>query len=403
MNWRKYLVKPFYLKNIDTSKYTLENILKFASTHTKYYSKFGYKLENYPILTKDILRKEFENLKSDDLNNRKWFYNTSGGSTGEPVRFIQDMEFRMLQRHIAYEQKSWSGYEFGEFMVKIWGNEKEILSDKKNYKAIFLDWLKNVKFLNSFRMGEKEIKEYIDFLNNKPPKLIVAYVQSIYQIAKYIKENNLKAPKLNAIMTTAGTLYKPHKELIEEVFKTKVFNRYGSREVGAIACSKGGDELYVSKFVWVEVLKENGEISTNGEGELLITSLGNFAMPLIRYKVGDVGVIETKGNKQIIKKLYGRDVDVFKNKRGDLIDGEYFSHLFYFKDWIYKYQVIQKDYDYILVKIVSNSPNQEEINTIKKDIQKVMGDDCRVEFKIVDDIEPLKSGKFRYTISEVDK
>jgi len=400
MNWRKYLVKPFYFKNIDESKYTLENILEFASTHTKYYSKFGKGLKNYPVLTKDILRKELDNLKSDDLDKRKWFFNTSGGSTGEPVRFIQDMEFRYIQRKIAYEQKSWTGYEFGELMIKLWGNEKEILSDKKNYKAMILDWLKNVKFLNTFKMGEKEIKNYINFFNENPPKLIVAYVQSIYQIAKYIKNNNLKAPKIPAIMTTAGNLYSSHKKLIEEVFNTKVFNRYGSREVGSIACSKEGEELYVNKYVWVEVLTENGEVKENGKGELLITSLTNYAMPLIRYKIGDIGEVETKNNQQIIKKLYGRDVDVFKTKEGDLIDGEYFSHLFYFMDWIYKYQVVQKDYDYIVVKIATKKPNKKDMELIKKGIEKVMGK-CKVEFEIVDDIPELSSGKFRYTISEI--
>jgi len=400
MNWRKYLVKPFYLKNTDESKYTLENILEFASTHTKYYSKFGKELKNYPILTKDILRRELDNLKSDDLENRKWFFNTSGGSTGEPVKFIQDMEFRYLQRKIAYEQKSWSGYEFGEFMIKLWGNEKEILSNKKNYKALILDWLKNVKFLNSFKMSKEDIKKYSYFLDKNSPKLIVAYVQSIYQIAKYIKENNLTAPKIPAIMTTAGTLYPEHKRLIEEVFSSKVFNRYGSREVGSIACSQGEKELYVNKYVWVEVLNEKGEIVENGKGELLITCFSNYAMPLIRYKIGDIGEIETKRNAQIIKKLYGRDVDVFKNIKGELIDGEYFSHLFYFMNWVYKYQVIQKDYDYILVKIATKNPNKNDIELIEKGIKKVMGE-CKVEFEILDDIPQLKSGKFRYTINEI--
>jgi len=400
MNWRKYLVKPFYFKNIDESKYTLENILEFASTHTKYYSKFGKELKNYPILTKDILRKELNNLKSDDLDKRKWFFNTSGGSTGEPVRFIQDMEFRYIQRKIAYEQKSWTGYEFGEFMIKLWGNEKEILSDKKNYKAMILDWLKNVKFLNSYRLTPQLIEKYLEFIKDNPPKLLLSYIQSIYQIAKYIKDNNLKAPNIPAIMTTAGTLYPNHKKLIEEIFNARVFNRYGSREVGNIACSKGKEKLYVTKYVWVEVLTEDGKIKENGKGELLITSLSNYAMPLIRYKIGDMGEIETKNNKQIIKKLYGRDVDMFKTKDGNFVDGEYFSDLFYFKDWVYKYQVIQKDYDYIVVKIATSKPNKKDMEFIEKGIKKAMGS-CKVEFQIVDDIPQLKSGKFRYTISEI--
>jgi len=400
VNWRKYIVKPFYFKKVNYEKYTLENILDFASRHTKYYSKFGNNLENYPILTKDIIRKEFDNLKSDELYKRKWFFNTSGGSTGEPVKFIQDMEFRYLQRILAYEQKAWTGYEFGEFMIKLWGNDKEILSDKKNYKAIFLDWLKNVKFLNSYKLTPDLMRKYVEFLSKNPPKLLLAYIQSIYQLSKYIKDNNLKVPKLNAVMTTAGTLYSHQKKFIEEIFNTKVYNRYGSREVGNIACSKGGDELFVSPFVYLEVVDKNGKVTNNGTGTLLVTSLINYAMPLIRYKIGDFAEIETKNNEQIIKKLYGRDVDMFKTKDGNFIDGEYFSDLFYFMEWVYKYQVIQKDYDYILVKIATKEPNKEDLEYIENGIKKIMGE-CKVEFEIVNDIPQLSSGKFRYTISEL--
>jgi phenylacetate-CoA ligase len=401
MNWRNLIVEPFYFKNIDYSEYRLENILKHAINNTKYYSQFKNKsLEEFPILTKDIIRENFENLKSNDLDKRNWFLNTSGGSTGEPVKFIQDMEFRNIQRVLAYEQKSWTGYKFGELMVKLWGNDKEILSDKKNYKAIFLDWLKNVYFLNSYSLTKEKIEKYINYLNEKQPKLLLSYIQSIYQLAKYAKDNNIKVNKLNAIMTTAGTLHKNQKELIEEVFQTKVYNRYGSREVGNIAASKNSDELIVSKGVFLEVLTKNGKITKNGIGDILVTSLINYAMPLIRYNIGDVAELKTEGDIQIIKKLYGRDVDMFKTKNGDFVDGEYFSDLFYFMEWVYKYQVIQKDYDYILVKIATKSPNYEDLEYIKKGIKKIMGE-CKIDIKILEDIPQLSSGKFRYTISEI--
>ena len=399
MNWRKYIIKPFYFKNMDLANYSLDKILKFASIHTKYYSEFGTDLNNYPILTKDIIRNNFEALKSDDLDKRKWFYNTSGGSTGEPVKFIQDMEFRNLQRIITYEEKGFSGYQFGDFIIKLWGNENEIFG-KKNYKSIILDYLKNVKVLNTFNLDENKIRKYIKEMY-KNPKLVVSYIQSIYQIAKYIKDNNLNAPKLNAIMTTAGTLYPAQKKLLQEVFNAKIYNRYGSREVGNIACNKeaNNDELIVTKGVYLEVL-ENGKITNNGTGELLVTSLINYAMPLIRYNIGDIATLKTKNNIQTITKLHGRNVDMFKTRNGDFIDGEYFSDLFYFMEWVYKYQVIQKDYDYILVKIATKNPNKKDMQFIENGIKKIMGD-CNVEFEIVNDIPQLGSGKFRYTISEV--
>lgn len=401
-NWREKLVKPIYFKNINLEKYTLDNILIHATTHTKYYKKFiGETIDKFPILTKEIIRENFEDLKSDDLSNRKWFINTSGGSTGKPVKFVQDMEFRGIQRYLTYEQKEWAGCKFGESMIKLWGNDTEILSDKKNYKYMFLDYLKNVKFLNSYKLDEKKIKEYITYINNYQPKLLLSYIQSIYQVAKYAKENNIKVNKLNSIMTTAGTLHKNQKDLIEEVFQTKIFNRYGSREVGNIASTKdNSDELAVTKGVFLEVLTKEGEITTNGVGDILVTSLINYAMPLIRYNIGDMAELETKNNIQTIKKLYGREVDMFKTKDGSFVDGEFFSDLFYYMEWVYKYQVIQKDYDYILVKIATKSPNNKDIEYIKNGIIKAMGE-CRVDVEIVDDIPQLSSGKFRYTISEI--
>lgn len=401
-NWREKLVKPIYFKNINLEKYTLDNILIHATTHTKYYKKFiGETIDKFPILTKEIIRENFEDLKSDDLSNRRWFINTSGGSTGKPVKFVQDMEFRGIQRYLTYEQKEWAGCKFGESMIKLWGNDTEILSDKKNYKYMFLDYLKNVKFLNSYKLDEKKIKEYITYINNYQPKLLLSYIQSIYQVAKYAKENNIKVNKLNSIMTTAGTLHKNQKDLIEEVFQTKIFNRYGSREVGNIASTKdNSDELAVTKGVFLEVLTKEGEITTNGVGDILVTSLINYAMPLIRYNIGDMAELETKNNIQTIKKLYGREVDMFKTKDGSFVDGEFFSDLFYYMEWVYKYQVIQKDYDYILVKIATKSPNNKDIEYIKNGIIKAMGE-CRVDVEIVDDIPQLSSGKFRYTISEI--
>jgi phenylacetate-CoA ligase len=407
MNWRELLVKPLYFKkDVDLNKYTLDNILEYSTNNVDYYKKFkDLRLDQFPFLTKDVIRNNFIDLQASDIAKRHAFKNTSGGSTGEPVVFMQDREYIQLQRYITYEQKYWAGYHFGDEMIKLWGNDAEIITGNKSYKGKFINFLKNVKFLNSYYLTPSLMKEYIYYLNNNPPKLLVSYVQSIYQLAKFIKENNIKIVPLEVIMTTAGTLYPHIKKTIEEVFGAKVYNRYGSREIGNVAATKlyNSNDMTITKGVYVEVIDEDENVVPCGvEGELVITSLINYSMPLIRYRVGDRGILGKVNNEQVLTKITGRTTDIFKTITGNFVDGEYFSDLFYYMKWVYKYQVIQKELSLVVVNIATKQPTvKEDMNYIKTNIQKVMGENCEIKFNITEDIEQLSSGKFRYTICEL--
>ena len=406
MNFRKTFLEPLYFKKVNFNKYTLKNIINFSVRNVEYYKKFyGLSLHDFPILTKEIIKRNFYNLRSDDIYNRKAYKNSSGGSTGKPLTFLQDIEYLYAQRQITYEQKSWTGYNFGDPLIKLWGDENEILKNKKSHKLILLNFFKNIKFLNAFNITNDKMYDYIQYINRYEPSLLVAYVESIYQIAKFAKDNDVYIKPINSIMCTAGTLYPNIKSTIERVFNTKVYNRYGSREVGNIACTKFHyqNELKVTKAVYLEVVDKNGKILSDGEeGELLVTSLVNYSMPLIRYKIGDRGILKNENGRQTLIKITGRSSDIFKTKKGSIIHGEYFSHLFYFMNWVLKYQVIQKRFDLILVKIATKDrPVSKDIKKIELGIKKVMGAECKVDINISDDLPHLNSGKFRYLICEL--
>jgi phenylacetate-CoA ligase len=240
--------------------------------------------------------------------------------------------------------------------------------------------------------------------------LLVAYVQPLYELAKFANEQQLSINPPGAILTSAGTLYPFMKEHIESVFNSKVFNRYGTREVGNIACSGAGfDDLRISdNNVYVEVVNEKGK--ENEEGEIVVTSLVNFAMPLIRYKIGDRGIIDYESNPfPALKKVSGRVTEVFVNSKGDIIPAEYFIHsigvlLNRKLQWIKRFQVVQKEPDHIVVRIVTSvdEPDQNSLSEIKKMIGKVMGTECRVSFEFTGQIPLLKSGKFAYAINELN-
>jgi len=388
--------------------YSLNNILKHVVDNTQYYKDFDAKdLSSFPILTKDIIREQFEDLKSKDLNSRKWWINTSGGSTGEPVKFIQDKNYLLANRYTTYNQKKKLGYRFGDDFIKLWGDEREILKYSQSFKTKLLNKIKNITFLNSFNMSQENMFKFVEKINIKQPKLIVAYAQAMYELAKFIEQNNLAIKNVGAIITSAGTLYPFMRETIEKNFNTKVYNRYGSREVGNIACEEPNiDGLVITDDVFIEIVDANGSNCPDGvEGEIIVTSLINYAMPLIRYKIGDRGILNTtKYRFPILEKVSGRNVNMFKTKNKKLIDGEYFTHLLYHIEWIKKFQIIQKEYNLIEVKLVKNfDENKDDLDNIENGIKKVMDENCKVRFTFVDNIPPLKSGKFLYTICELDK
>ena len=296
--------------------------------------------------------------------------------------------------------------------MRLWGSERDIHRGSKSWKAALANKLTNTTYLNAFRMTPKKMGEFIAALNAKRPSLILAYAQAIYELAKFAERERIVVVPQAAIMTSAGTLYPFMREKLQQVFHCRVFNRYGSREVGDIACERPGQEgLWIAPWGnYVEIVDDDGRLVPEGtEGSILVTSLTNFAMPLIRYQIGDSGVLTAKKNDaldrygQVLERVLGRTVDAFEAKDGTLIDGEYFTHLLYFRDWVWKFQVVQKNHSRIVFRIIKSTSDYlpAELDEITAKIKVVMGDDCTVEFEFVDELLPNVSGKYRYTISEI--
>jgi phenylacetate-CoA ligase len=215
------------------------------------------------------------------------------------------------------------------------------------------------------------------------------------------------------VIVTSETLHGFMRHTIESTLHCRVFNRYGSREVGDIAgeCD-AHDGLHV--FPWanyVEIVDEAGESVAPGvDGEVVVTCLTNFAMPLIRYKIGDRAALAPEGpcacgrGGQRLLRVLGHSGETFKSSDGALVDGGYLTGMMYLREWVERFQVVQHRYDDLEFKIIPRSgerPAQAELDDITGKVRRAMGERCAVRFSFVEDIAPLPSGKFTYTISHV--
>jgi len=407
---------------------SLSDILDYAFTHVPYYRELlgdcsvcdgeTVRLENFariPPLTKEILRTRFEDLKSDETERRKGYLNTSGGSTGEPVRFIQDPEYRDWNIANKLYYKLAGGQDIGDPELRLWGSDRDLLVGRENFRVRLKNRLYNRKEMNSFRMTPETMRRYVAQWKAFRPRWVEAYVQAIYEFAAYLERNRLDVPAPNGIVTTAGALYPEMREKIESTFGCTVYNRYGSREVGDMACScRERKGLHLSPWNhYLEILDDSLAPVRSGEaGKIHVTTLRNRSMPLIRYDIGDLAVPAKNPEcpcgrgSPLIRKVEGREMCVFRTRDGRIVPGEFFIHFIgvvFNRGYVSRFQVIQESYDLLRIKIILRDETsfRSEVPKIEKSIRKVMGQDCEIRWEPVETIPAGASGKYMYTISRV--
>jgi len=368
-------------------------------------------LRGLPPLTKQVIRERWTDLHSPDHRRRGSYEYSSGGSTGEPVHVLQDREFWAWNIANKLYYKTFGGQQIGEKELRLWGSERDLLQGRESLRIRLRNWLYNRVEVNAFRMSEADMRAAIETLNRERPTWVEAYAEAMDMLARYARANNLPVHPPRGVLTSAGRLEPEMREAIEEAFSCKVFDRYGAREVGDMACSCDRQEgLHLS--VWnsyVEVLGRNMEPVGPGEvGTVYVTVLTNFSMPLVRYEIGDMAVPSERSrcacgrSTPLLDRVVGRTSGVFKTRDGRLVTGAFFTHLFR-NSSARQYQLIQRDYDRIEVLVVPGARTQRsEFEQMERDIKKAMGPGCRVEFRFVDEIEPSPSGKHLFTISEVE-
>lgn len=371
------------------------------------------KFNKIPILTKDKIKKNFQSLISKDYDKRKWFYYSSGGTTGEPFKFIQDTTYTKWSVATSRYYRDIIGISNKNLRnVYLWGSDREIFESRRDIKERLQNWLTNTKNLNAFNMNEENMEKYIKTINSSKPEFIIGYASSLYDLCQYVEREKCRLFTPKIIISTAEKLRDDMRQKIEEMFGTKVFDFYGSREAASIAGECKHNSMHIFSFNnLIEIVDKNDQlVKKNGEGRIIITNLHNYSMPLIRYDIGDIAVLGDKACKcgnplPTLKKFSGRTLEHFVRDDESIIPAEFFMYLFityYKKEKIKKYQVIQEDYKKIKILIVqSDVIGEQEIKDFEDKIKVAMGKDTEIVWKFVDDIPKTPSGKYLYTKSKV--
>jgi len=369
-------------------------------------------LQKIPILTKEIVNAQPDDFIPANLKSQSYVWGSTGGTTGHPLRYRMSRQDEILGLAMMYSNWGYAGYEPGDRIVVIAGSSLIPTSGSElsnRIKALVL----NEKRFSSFDLSSSYMDQIIGELQRFKPNYLRGYASAIHLLADYIKNNDLKIElSLKGVFTTAEVLFDRFRETIGEVFNCPVFNQYGLNDggVSAYECEMhNGLHIDMLRSI-LEVVGEDGQGAAPGkEGRILATSLHNYAMPFIRYDSGDLGISSGDDycgcgrNHYLLKEVLGRSVDFLKTPEGKNVHGWFFLYIFWkYCEGIREYQVIQKDLDSILIKIVAEEDFDAGLLKKIEDIVRKKSEGWNLAFEFVDKIDRTKSGKLKFIINEMN-
>lgn len=357
-------------------------------------------LRKLPIVTKEMIRQNIDDIIT--IPKSKSNESSTGGTTGKSLTVYFTTEDTQKRMAILDCFKKSHGFENIKMKRATFSGKHIVPPNQKQnifwrYNASINQMLYSV-----FHITDENIPFYIKGLNKYKPNVLDGYISSIYDIANYIDRNNLELQfDLIAIFPTAEPVTVQYRELVERVFKCKVYDQYAS--------SEGAPFVYECKFGNLHYDLTTGIIENLEESnEILVTSFTTYGTPLIRYKIGDSMEFEKNDmtcqcglHMPIVKNIEGRSINYLYSTNGAKIS-EVAVAFNANPDGVIKYQIIQNTLTHILVKLVIDNNFKNENKYIFVDeIKHKLGRDMEVDFDLVDDIPREKSGKYRLIVNNV--
>lgn len=362
-------------------------------------------LERLPTLEKETMRRRQDELGAESGAGRTISLHTSG-TTGKALQLSISQEANQRSYACMWFHYGWAGVSRGDRFASLSG--QPIASPDRLRPPFWVhDRLENELLFSSQHITPHTLPLYAQALADFKPAMIRGYPSSIYLVALHLLEVGRKDVRPKAVFTSSETLFDFQRRAIEEAFACKAYSYYGNAERAAhiLQCPEGNFHIATETCV-VEILGDDGSPATPGEsGHLVLTSLINPAMPLIRYRIGDTGVAASGScscgrNSPILSSLTGRAEDFVVTPDGRHVGR--LDHAFKAAFNVREAQIIQETIESIDIKIVPRREFQpDDIGPILDELRLRLGHEIAVRVLLVESIPRTSSGKFRFVISRV--
>lgn len=359
-------------------------------------------LAKLPVVTKEMLRSAYPK-RLVRKTRQKTYEACSSGSTGAPMCVQEDAETAGTYRAGFLMSLEWAGWKIGIPHVQTGMTLSR--SQGRKLKDLFL----GCHYVSAYDLRDEHLDAILDYMDAHKTKFLWGYPGSLYYLAKRALNRGWNK-SLIAVATWGDNLFIHYRKTIEQAFRTRVYDQYGCAEGILVSAQCGVYNHYhiFSTDVIVEFVDDNNQpVPPDSSGNIVLTRLHPGPTPLIRYKVGDVGLSISHQSCacgrgfELMSGIEGRNTDVVLTPSGNRLIVHFFTGILEFYPEIDYFQVVQDDPNTIHLRIVPRmSIDQSRIDHMLRELHQ-KGADIRIDVELVDNIPLSPSGKRRFVINRL--
>ena len=357
-------------------------------------------------MKKDDLQRPLQERLSHGFSEKNVYINKTSGSSGHPFIFAKDKLCHALTWAEIIHRYHWHSIDFSTSLeARFYG----IPLDKAGYiKERLKDLLSRRYRFPIFDLSDQKLEGFLKVFRSKKFDYINGYTSSVVLFAKFLRKKNLHlkevCPTIKHCIVTSEMLFESDKKLLEATFGVPIINEYGASELDLIAFTNLKDEFVVnSETLYVEILDEQGRTVANGQpGRIVITALYNKAHPMIRYDIGDIGILDPKSTMKtpILQKLIGRTNDIATLPSGKTVPGLTFYYVTKsvieddgnVKEFVIEQTAIDT---FKIIYVSENTLTDQETEFIKKALLKYLEKGLSLVFERVKVLDRSSRGKLK--------
>jgi phenylacetate-CoA ligase len=404
-------------RKLDWVLQRLRFVVRRAYSETDYYrdlfDRIGFQpradfsfeeFSRLPVLEREDVRSGGNALLSKRFRQSELLKDSTGGSTGAPTEVWLGPEERGWKESAGEYFMRRIGAPTGARTGLLWGHHLDPVA-RDGLRSRFHAFETNSRYFDCLRLSSNVLEEYHHRFERWGPACIIAYASAIGHLAEHIIERGYRPTyPSGCIVTGAEKLLQTHREAIEIAFGLPVHERYGSRDVGYIAFQMRPQRTLAYEIDWANIFVEPE--TNQQETGILITKLHSDGMPMIRYRIGDVGRFlpgsQPGSPAFVLNDVVGRDVDRIWLPDGRWISGLQIPHLM--KDYpVREYMLVQRSDYSVEIKIAPKlgfceAANEKILETVRTNLPGL-----RITTLLVEEIPRTIANKWRPVVSEVDR
>jgi phenylacetate-CoA ligase len=246
-----------------------------------------------------------------------------------------------------------------------------------------------------FLIGEAELLHMAAEISDWSPQFLDVDPVHGARFALCCEQHGIKFPSLKFILCSYEFVSVVHKKILSRVFGVPVFNLYGSTETGHLLMENDCGEMKPSYgTAYLEIVGADD----SGVGDLVVTTLTNDYMPLLRYRIGDLveKQIQPYGNNFTI---HGRARDALTARDGARVTTWEVDQCFAGTNGFAHYELRQNENGDCVLRFVPDGvgPSEEELRVAISRLQALLKSSAEVKIEPMKVLVPAASGKFRLT------